>query len=253
AKDVRENLPPIDIAIVAGDIVQVGSVDRSPEDYEWFLSVRKTVNVGSWFEVAGNHDARNLQNYLKNIGKPLHYAVEVGNILMIFLSDENGETSGTEVSDGAFEWWKNLVIDNQDKIIVTVTHSHLADVGFPYAVVKYRNVVHSERYEDVLRKYRVDLWLCGHTHAPSSLGYNEIISKEYKTLFINIAAMRKDYSISHVESRLCIFTKDSDQLLVLDRYHDKGIFEPARTINYTLSHPALWNDKLTRMIPYEGK
>ncbi|HEY1406046.1 MAG TPA: metallophosphoesterase, partial [Spirochaetota bacterium] len=76
AKDVRENYPPIDIAIIAGDIVQVGSVDRSSEDYEWFFSVRKTVNVGSWFEVAGNHDARNMPNYLKNIGKPLHYAVE---------------------------------------------------------------------------------------------------------------------------------------------------------------------------------
>jgi 3',5'-cyclic AMP phosphodiesterase CpdA len=249
-KDARENFPPIDIAIVAGDIVQVGGDVRSSSDYTWFLGLRSTVNVGSWYEIAGNHDARNLDNYKKYTGKPLHYSVLIGNILMLFLSDEDGNTSGTEVSSGAFEWWKKAVIDNQDKIIITVTHSHLADVGFPYAVIGYRNVIDSGKYEAVLRKYRVDLWLCGHTHFPSSLGLNEIVSKEFKTLFINIAAMRKDYSISNIESRLITFTNNSDSLIVFDRYHDEGKFENARTIEYRLSHKAVWQDKKNIMKPY---
>jgi hypothetical protein len=171
------------------------------------------------------------------------------NILFLMLSDETG-SSGTDIPDGVFEWWKGMVAANQDKIIVTVTHSHLAGSGFPYAILGYRNVRDSRRFEEVLARYRVDLWIDGHTHAPSSLGLNELRSKAYGTVFLNVASIRRDAPLGRVESRILVLEKGSDRLLILDRYHDEGRFAPERARNYRLSRAAEWTDKSIRMVPY---
>lgn len=239
--DAQKSFPQIDVGIIAGDIVQRGNNEVSIVDYEWFFKERAKLSVNNWFEIAGNHDARNIKNYKKYTGKNLDYAVLMGNILMIFLSDESGATSGSEVSDPIFAWWKELVISNQDKNIFTITHSHLAKVGFPYAFVKYRNVDRSERFTEVIKKYHVDLWLCGHSHVPSSLGMNEFVSKESGTLFVNIASVRTDYPFSHPESRLILLKKDSNILVMLTRYHDKQKFMSERTVEYKMNHPFEWD------------
>jgi hypothetical protein len=58
------------------------------------------------------------------------YTVEKGNILFIFMSNED-KGKATVISDETFKWWKNLVINNQDKIIVTITHATGAELRSP--------------------------------------------------------------------------------------------------------------------------
>ena len=50
--DINKNVPYIDFAIVAGDIV-----DRANEaDFDWYLSMKPSSYIKEWYEIAGNHD-----------------------------------------------------------------------------------------------------------------------------------------------------------------------------------------------------
>ena len=67
-----------------------------------------------------------------------HYSFQVGNVLFLMMSDINeptqrpgrdllGGNPGGVVSGETFEWWKNMVEANQDKIIVSTHHYMLKD------------------------------------------------------------------------------------------------------------------------------
>ena len=241
--DVAKNIGYVDAAILAGDIVQGGSSGDIDDDYRWFEKTRERAPVARWYEISGNHDSRFPDKYTQYIKKPLHYAVRMGNLLMIFLSDEDGKTSGSEISDRAFEWWKDLVIKNQDKIIMTVTHTNLDNAGFQYAFLPYRNVIGSRRFEAVLEKYRVDIWISAHTHSPSKLGMNEILPGRNgsRTFFLNVASIREDFKISEVESRFLLFTRGSRTLTVKTRYHESHSFVDSRELSITLPVAFEWD------------
>jgi Calcineurin-like phosphoesterase len=250
--DVAVNIGHVEAAIVGGDIIQ-GATGSDPDaDFQWFLSARSKAPVTYWYEISGNHDARFQSSYDKNIKKPLHYAVRFGSLLMIFLSDEDGRTSGTEISDDAFNWWKDLVEKNRSSSIMTVTHTNLDGIGFKYALLKYRNIDRSERFLEVLKKEKVDMWLSGHTHSPSKLNVNEILphNNKYHTLFLNVASIRKDFFFSQVESRFLIFKKGSNLLTIRTRYHDRETFVAFREFTIELSHPFVWNGQAPEFIPY---
>jgi hypothetical protein len=251
--DVAVNIGPVDAAIVAGDIIQ-GATGTDPDpDFQWFLAARAKAPVTYWYEISGNHDARFQSSYDKNIKKPLHYAVRFGSLLMIFLSDEDGRTSGTEISDDAFNWWKDLVEKNQSSSIMTITHTNLDNVGFKYEIIRYRNIDRSERFLEVLQKSKVDVWISAHTHSPSKLGVNEILpqNNKYHILFLNVASIRKDFFFSQVESRFLLFRKGSNVLTVRTRYHDRESFQWMREFDIELSHPFVWDGKAPEFIPYK--
>lgn len=232
-QDIKSNIDNINLVILAGDIVQRR---KSTSDYRWFLSQRNKLNIPYWYEIVGNHDARNFANYFKYIKKPLYYHVTIGNLIILFMSDEINN-SPTVISDHTFNWWKKLVINNQDKIIITVTHAFLEQselMGYRF----YRsNILKSERFAKVLKKYYVDLWLAGHTSAPSSLGYNKSQIKELNnTLFLNISSIRREYGLN-VESRFLLFENNSDQLIIKMRDHDNKEFVDSREIKLKLRTP----------------
>jgi hypothetical protein len=117
------------------------------------------------YNVAGNHDASGpgeetqwwFKKYIDPTGEntafsgvddsrrpyPVHgtwerYSFQVGNILFLMMSDRNdggppvgrGSVGGYPagaVSTDTFEWWKKMVEDNKDKIIVTGHHHVLKD------------------------------------------------------------------------------------------------------------------------------
>jgi len=215
----------IDGAICVGDIVQNKTGEDPIESFNWFYNVYKKTGIKEIYEIAGNHDARNIDSYLKSSGKPLHYALQYGNLLIILMSDEK-DSSGSDISDGAFNWWKNLVETNRDKNIITVTHSHLGGSGFIYNVISYRNVQGSERFTGVLKKEKVELWLCGHTHIPSFLGLSKRqIGSLNDTVFMNVASIREDYFFSDAESRIITLKKGSDLMTVQIRNHREAEFK----------------------------
>jgi len=230
-EDIKNNLPKPDIAIVAGDIVHDKNASA---DFEWFLKTREKAGIAKWFEITGNHDMKDYKSYKKYIGKPRFYSYSQGNILFLFMSDEDRHPP-TKISDEAFRWWKKQVIENQDKIIITTTHGYLKHSGLFLAdSVESRTILNSERFEEVLKQYRVDLWLSGHTHIPSTFGFNEHREEKFNnTVFINISRIRRDFGFNP-ESRIIVLKKNSDIMIIKTRDHHKKEYIKNREITIQL-------------------
>ena len=213
------SMKDVDASICMGDIMQHGKEYTISEEYAWFYNTYSKSGIKDIYEIAVNHDARNIQEYLKATGKPLHYSLQYGNLIIIMLSDEE-DSSGSDICDEAFRWWKSIIENNRDKIIITVTHSHVEMTGFCYNIPPYRNVQGSERFTEVLKRERVELWLFGHTHIPSCMlqSKRQIYSLN-GTVFINAASIREDYFFSYSESRIVILKNGSDKMTVKFRDH----------------------------------
>ncbi|MEM4658496.1 MAG: metallophosphoesterase [Candidatus Methanosuratincola sp.] len=236
-EDINENLPGIDIAIVAGDIVHSANAD----DYEWYLSVRGRSYIKEWHEIAGNHDLKGDTGgrlYRKYVNSRTNYSFTKGNVLFILMSDEE-KGSPTEISDETFLWWKKLVEDNQDKIIVVVTHAPLEGSGIPLSDTRRRQILHSERFREVLEKYTVDLWLSGHVHVPQWFaGDIGRVPSLGGTVFVNAAAIRREaFGLKPPESRIIIFTCGSREVQIRSRNHRNSSFTESLDRTYRLSKP----------------
>jgi len=244
-RDVKNNLPKPDMAIVAGDIAHD---KNSEDDFRWYLETNEKTDIEYWFEITGNHDMKDYDNYLKFIKKPPYYSVAKGNLLILFMSDENRRPP-TYISDEAFRWWKRMVIKNQDKIIITVTHGYPENSGlFLASMVKSRTILDSHRFEDVMRKYRVDLWLSGHTHIPSIFGFNECRKKEFNnTTFINISRIRRDMGFNP-ESRIIILKHNSNLLTVKNRDHHTGKYIKRREVQIELPVPFIQDSRKPELL-----
>ena len=226
--DIKNNIPNPDMAIVGGDIFH--SKELAEATLNWYVKAKEGAGIEYWFEIAGNHDMKNYEAYKKYIKKPLYYSVEVGNLLILFMSDED-RFPPTFISDDTFNWWKKKVIENQDKIIITVTHAYLKKSGLFLAdKVESRTILNSERFEDILKEYRVDLWLTAHTHVPSFLGFNESVVKEFNnTTFINISRIRRDMNCNP-ESRVIILKKGSPVMIIKTRDHNNEEYISRREV-----------------------
>ncbi len=235
--DVNTRLSFAKIAIVAGDIVHHR---QSENDFKWYLAARKKSKVPHWYEIAGNHDMKDEKNYRKYIGDTLHYSVEVGNALILFMSDED-RFPPQKISDETFRWWKKKVEENQDRIIITVTHAYLEQSRLFGYMIDSRNIGGSERFADVLKRNRVDIWICGHTHLPSYMNDKWRIAPELGgTLFVNVSAIRKSF-LNAIESNFIILKKGRADTLVRTRNHEKGKFLLRRDIYHTLGHEFKWD------------
>jgi hypothetical protein len=247
--DIRWNYPKPCAAILAGDIIQ--RKRDSLDDFKWYLEARKRSGIPHWYEIVGNHDARSLAEYFTFIKKPYFYSVEIGNVRIIFLSDEVNN-SPTIISDEAFKWWETEVIENQDKNIITVTHAALPESKLAFIGFYRSQILDSRRFVRVLKKYRVDLWLSGHTTAPHIRGFNEKFVPELNnTLFINLSAIRREVGIN-VSSRLIIFKKKSRELVIKMRDHEKRKFRKDLEIKLKLRHPFRMQDHAPRVIYPHG-
>lgn len=243
--DIRQNFPVPDAAICGGDIIQ--RKKDSFDDFRWFLKTRKITGISRWFEIAGNHDTRSLSDYFTFIKKPYFYSVEIGNILIILLSDEVNN-SPTVISDEAFKWWEKEVIENQNKNIITVTHAALPESKLPFTGIYRSQVLNSGRFVRVMKKYNVDIWLSGHTTIPHLRGYNEKYAPELNnTLFINLSAIRREMGIS-VSSRFLVFRKNSKELVIKMRDHDKREFDGSLEIKFKLRYPFRIETRVPRII-----
>jgi Predicted phosphohydrolases len=78
-QDMDENVSNVDFAIVAGDIIN----DADEEDFEWYLSTKRSSYIDKWYEIAGNHDLKlnRGEGYKRKIREDFHYSFTRGNIL----------------------------------------------------------------------------------------------------------------------------------------------------------------------------
>ena len=181
------------------------------------------------------------------------YSFRVGNILFLMMCDRND--SGPPVGRGArggypagavsgqtFDWWKNMVEQNQDKIIVSAHHHMLRETtvasgsweGFrkdeegkwrPYyhgyfpdggpEGASYLYFVDGKPNAQAFEKYlaahpgAIDMWLGAHTHAKpnDTYGGRSHVERKWGVNFINVANL----TLYHVgkespKSRLLTFT-----------------------------------------------
>jgi len=232
--DINDNVPNVDLAIVAGDIV-----DHSDEKaFDWYVRTRGNSYIQEWYEIIGNHDLKTDMGQLfrEKLREETNYSVLKGNILFIFMSDSQ-RGKATEISDEVFNWWKDLVVNNQDKIIVVTTHAPLEDSGIPFSSLRDRQVTDSARFTQVLQKYRVDLWLSGHLHLPHGIMNNIVEKDKYEgTIFVHISSIRPEImGLKESESRLLTFACGSDKVLIRVRNHKDKAFVPNQNRVFTLS------------------
>ncbi len=235
-EDINEHIADIDLAIVAGDIVQ----RARDEEFKWYLGVRKGSYIREWYEIAGNHDLKSDGGELfrKYVNPSGHYSFAKGNILFILMSDEE-KGSPTEISRKTFDWWKGLVEGNQDKIIVVVTHAPLEGSNIPLSRTRRRHIKESQRFREVLKKYKVDLWISGHNHVPhwfaGDLGRVDELGG---TIFVNVSSIRREaWGLKPSESRIITFVCGSDRVLIRSRDHTKARFHGSLDRTYRLSKP----------------
>ncbi|HRX15616.1 MAG TPA: metallophosphoesterase [Spirochaetota bacterium] len=227
--DVR-SLPFVpDMAIVAGDINHRQSSDMY---WNWIKDLRKKTGITYWFEIAGNHDNHDIETYKRQSGKPLHYTVRCGNLLFIFLSDET-KKANTIISDDVFEWWKNIVINNQDSIIITVTHAPLFQSQLVSTLNWTMIIKDSDRFWDVIKDYTVDVWISAHDHLPSMIPIKYNTPDNCKTLFLDVSSIHK-VRFSPIESWFLIFQNGSSSLQCAARSHEKKLFYSS-SFTYELS------------------
>lgn len=242
--DINNGVGQVDIGVIAGDLLK----SRSREEaFLWFSKVRDRSKVENWYEIAGNHDVRNGPVFRRFFPKPSYYGVEVGNLLLLLLSDES-VASKTTISDEGFQWWREMVENNQDRIVLTVTHGHLRHSGLLGASIGSRQIEGSNRFEDVLRAERVALWGSGHTHLPHGLAGTISIREELGgTCFINVSSIDSN-PIMDSQSRLFIFTEGSNIVWIRSRNHTTMLFEPNLDYPIELEKPFTWGGQSPRVL-----
>ena len=203
------------------------------------------------------------------------YRFQAGNILFLMLADRNdvptpvgrghseaansGGYPAGAVTRETFRWWKQQVLDNQDKIIVTVCHHALRDTtiasgrgeGHPryhgnsggaegasylYYIIEnedtdaFRYTADAHLFEEFLDNFyrqhgqgAIDLWIAGHTHVKGPedrWGGKSISEVRWGVGFLQVAALTRHHGGSHPLSRLLTFSEARDTAKVDVYLHD---------------------------------
>lgn len=205
------------------------------------------------------------------------YQFQAGNILFLMLADRNdvpepvgrghskdarrGGYPAGAVTRETFDWWKQQVLDNQDKIIVTMHHHALRDTtiasgygegnpryhgssggkegsSYLYYLIEnddpkdFRYLKDAHVFEDFLDDFHqqhgrgaIDLWIAGHTHVhgpDDRWGGKTITARRWGVGFLQVAALTRHHAGSHPLSRLLTFV-DGGREVKADVYlHDRS-------------------------------
>ncbi len=268
------------------DIYSVcGNHDRSGLDEEPNIWWRRWIDpTGEYPEYSGV-DSKRRKYPIKGTWE--RYSFQAGNILFLMMSDINppsqsigrgslGGNPGGAVSEDTFLWWKRMVEENQDKIIVSVHHYMLKDTttasgawegmekdadgnwvqgyhgyypeGSPEGasyLYWVGSTADAQKFENYLAEHpgAIDLWIGGHTHiqADDVVGGKGPIERKWGVHFINTGALTK-YHIGKPctpMSRLLTFRERNNELQLQTYLHDGTIgFSPRHEHTLSLSTAA---------------
>lgn len=219
-----------------------------------------------WIDPTGEHTAHSGVDAAARpypvVGTWERYHVRVGNLLFLMMSDRNdvgppvgrGDRGGYPagaVTSETFAWWKGLVKENQDRIIVSAHHHMLKETtvasgeweGFvkdedgnwkshyhgyyPEGGPKGASYLYwlddqpdAQAFEGYLAAHpgAIDLWLGAHTHTnpEDRKGGRTHIERKWDVNFANVAALTR-YHVGNQTvpmSRLFTFTEGSRQVRV---------------------------------------
>lgn len=226
------------------------------------------------------------------------YSFQAGNILFLMLADRNdapepvgrghskdghrgGYPAGAVTRD-TFNWWKQQVLDNQNKIIVTMHHHALRDTtiasgygegnpryhgssggakgsSYLYYLIEnddpddFRFIKDAHVFEDFLDTFHkkhgrgaIDLWIAGHTHVhgPDDVwGEKTISENRWGVGFLQVAALTVHHGGSHPMSRLLTFTDGTQEAKAAVYLHDTSYRK----------HPVGWYEPSTTQFQLRHK
>lgn len=190
------------------------------------------------------------------------YTFRVGNLLFAMMSDRNdvgppvgrGKRGGYPagaVTGETFRWWKDLVSENKDAVIISAHHHMLKETtvasgeweGFvktpegqwkshyhgyyPQGGPKGASYLYwvdgkpdAQAFEGYLAEHpgAIDLWLGAHTHTnpDDTKGGRSHIERKWDVNFANVSALTRchGHQVSTPMSRLFTFTEGSDEVRV---------------------------------------
>ncbi len=232
-----DNLCTIDYGFVLGDIAHNGL----PEELQKYRSLREASTIPDWYELAGNHEyyTNNLAAFNTLVCPELTYMVRDGNVVWFVLSDELAGPEGN-FSEKTIIWLIDMLSKNQDKIIIVCTHQCV------YGTVRgstnsIRYIYPKEMVAEILNRFRIDLWLCGHQHAtPYSL---DDTYSSGKTTFINVSSMHHAYYTELSQSVILDFNQGSNEIIAHRRSHDLHAFDNRFRVSIKVPFPIQLADR----------
>lgn len=225
-----------------------------------------TITTNSWFRKwidplgTDTNSGVQLENRPFAItGSYERYSYEVGNILFLVMSDRNdgnepagrahspkGHPAG-RVTKATFFWWREMVEQNQDKIIVTCSHHMLKNTtiateefvgvqdGFhgnssehDFKGSSYLYFIDDEPDADYFGDYIktnpgcIDIWLGAHTHISpiDTLNGKTFIARKNNVTFINAALLGHIKKNNPASSRLLTFNRNQPSAKLQVYLHD---------------------------------
>ena len=222
-----------------------------------------------WIDPLGDNTKvskiRNYRRPFKVTGTWARYRFVAGNILFLMLSDRNdapqpigrgaradkgyGGYPAGAITRETFEWWKQQVLENQDKVIVTVHHHVLRDTTTASGEGEGKRYHHSKRdrehasylhfvfeedgselevssateaFHSFFREFEaehgkpaIDLWIGGHTHVAGPedrTGGKSITETRFGVTFLQVAALTQFHGGSTPLSRVLEFEDGRDSV-----------------------------------------
>ena len=238
---------PFDFSLVVGDIVDNG---QTTADFVTYLTALRNANNprNDFYHLAGNHDYQSngtLDNYKEHMDNEHRYTLKIGNILIIVMSDEV-QSVGGDISVETFDWWENLVVNNQDKNIIVVSHQPLfaTTLGSDSHATNY-SIADSSRFTDVLENYDIDMWVSGHVGLPLDGGTPDAGLKQVDTIIQKTYGLNTSWHMNvglhlpedftQICSRVLNFTEGSTACLVQLRNHTTNSFETDSDFQKTIT------------------
>ncbi len=219
-----QSLGPINYGLTLGDIAHNGM----PEEFFKYRALRNASTVPQWHEIIGNHEYFycDIESYYSIVNPLQSYKVVDGNVVFFMLSDEQDSPVGN-ISEEILVWFIDQLARNQDKIIVVCTHQ-LVYGTIRDSTDSVRYIEPREMIEEILSRYRIDLWLCGHQHyypfASEDMYYNG------ETHFINVSSMNHGYSTQMSQSVILDFHEGEKEIMAYRRSHDLALFDSRFTV-----------------------
>ncbi len=241
--------------------------------------------AGSWFQKWGDPLGKHTEfSGVDSRRRPFpvegdweRYRFQAGNILFLMLADRNdvpepvGRGHSSDAKSGGypagavtretFDWWKQQVLHNQDKIIVTMHHHALRDTtiasgrgegnpryhgasggaegsSYLYYLIEnddpedFQFIADAHVFEEFLNDFHkqhgrgaIDLWVAGHTHVKGpadNWGDKTITETRWGVNFLQVAALTRHHAGSHPMRRLLTF-RDGGSTVKAEVYlHDKS-------------------------------
>jgi hypothetical protein len=213
--DLDRNVRSIDYALTLGDITHDG--DRG--SLSRYLELRDRSTITDWFELAGNHEHHRggIAHYQELVGSSAPYLHIDGNMVWLFVSDDNKHCSGI-VSEHSREWLHERLARHRDKVIILCTHQPPPDT-VRRSDEHYFSLHPHGAVTEILERYPIALHVCGHEHhRPYGRG---CISEGGETPVINVASINHAYETGDSGSMILEIEDGGKEIIARRRNHDR--------------------------------